>query len=76
MSDGKPVPKYPNATEQFVLHTEEGNAHAILGRTRSALYRAGATPEELDAFCEEAFSGDYKHLLDTVRRWITVEFFE
>lgn len=49
---------------------EDGNAFAILGRTKKALERGGATPEEVDEFMAEAKSGDYDHLLQTVMAWV------
>lgn len=49
---------------------EDGNAFAILGRAKKALERGGATPEEVTEFMDEAKSGDYNHLLQTVMAWV------
>ncbi len=63
--------KYPNVTVRLV--GESGNAFAILGRVASALRRAGAPREDVDAYMAEATSGDYDHLLATTTRWVDVE---
>ena len=42
----------------------------IVGRTRKALRRGGVTNEEIDAFSNEAMSGDYDHVLQTVMAWV------
>lgn len=52
---------------------QDGNAMFIIGRVRKALSRAGASKAELDAFVNEAMSGDYDHVLSTVMDWVTVE---
>lgn len=62
--------RFPNVFVQ--LSGEDGNAFAVLGKTRRALREGGATEAELDAFMEEAQSGDYDHLLRTVMRWVKV----
>lgn len=63
-------PLYPDAIAQ--LSGEEGNAFAIIGRVRTALRRAGAPADELEAFQTEAMSGDYNNLLRTAMRWVEV----
>lgn len=63
-------PHFPNANVQ--LTGEDGNAFFIIGRTTQALRRAGATPESIKAFQEDAMSGDYGHVLQTVMRWVHV----
>lgn len=60
--------KYPDVEVQ--LSGEDGNAFFIMGRVRRALRDAGATKEELDAYTEEATSGDYDHVLQTTMRWV------
>ena len=65
------TPKYPAAKVRLV--GEDGNAFAILGRTKRALRGAGASPEEIAAFFREATAGDYDQLLGTVLRWVEVE---
>ena len=62
--------KYPNVSVQ--LSGEDGNAMMIIGRVRKALRRAGVKDAELDAFSEEAMSGDYDNVLQTAMRWVDV----
>lgn len=62
--------RYPDVYVQ--LSGEDGNAFGILGRVQKELRRAGATPEDLKEFMDEATSGDYDHLLQTVMRWVKV----
>lgn len=64
------APKYPAAKVRLV--GADGNAFAILGRTKRALQGAGASPEEIAAFFAEATAGDYDELLGTVLRWVEV----
>ena len=45
----------------------------IIGRVRTALRRAGAPADELEAFQIEAMSGDYDHLLQTAMKWVVVQ---
>jgi len=64
--------KYPDITVKLV--GSDGNAFAILGKVSGAMRRAGNVPkEEIDAFMEEATSGDYDHLLATCMKWVDVE---
>lgn len=62
------MPKYPNVYVKLI--GEDGNAFAILARTKLALKRAGVPKVETDKFFEEATSGDYDHLLRTVLAWV------
>ncbi len=64
-------PKYPDITVR--LAGEDGNAFAIIGRVKQALWRAGVPREEIEKFREEAMSGDYNDLLATCIRWVEVE---
>lgn len=48
---------------------EDGNAFSVLGRAAKAMKRAGWKKEDIDAFYNEATSGDYNHLLATVMRY-------
>jgi hypothetical protein len=50
----------------------DGNAFAILGKVIKALKAAGATPEELKEFQDQATSGDYDNLLATCMEWVEV----
>ena len=50
------------------LSGEDGNAFAVLGRVREALRRGGRR-DLIEAFTNEATSGDYNHLLQTCHRY-------
>ena len=63
-----PDVKYPHVKVQLV--GEDGNAFAILGAVKRALRDAGIPADEVSAFVEEASSGDYDHLLQTVIRTV------
>jgi hypothetical protein len=65
------VPKYPDIRVQ--LTGKDGNAYNLLGLVNRALRQAGISQAERDAFRQEATTGDYDHLLQTVMRWIQVE---
>ena len=67
MADGV---KFPDV--EVTLVGEDGNAFSIMGRVASALRRAGVEQSDIDSFREEAMSGDYDHLLQTVMRTVTV----
>jgi hypothetical protein len=62
--------KYPEIKVQ--LTGRDGNAFAILGAVGQAMRRAKVPQSEVDAFMEEAMSGDYDHLLGTAMRWVSV----
>jgi hypothetical protein len=53
------------------LTDRDGNAYAILGRIRRAILESDH-PELVQAFMEEATSGDYDHLLATCFKYVTV----
>ena len=65
------IPKYPHVRVRLV--GEDGNAFAILGRTKRALQNAGASAEDVAAFIGEATAGTYDELLATVLRWVEAE---
>jgi len=54
------------------LSGNDGNSFAVIGRVKKAMSVAGATQEEMDAFLEEARSGDYDHLLQTCFDYVEV----
>lgn len=64
-------PKYPNIRVQLTCH--DSNAFMILGLCRRAAKSAGLTQEEIDAFYQEATSGDHSHLIQTAMRWFSCE---
>ena len=53
------------------LTGRDGNAFAILGRVQKALKQNGQEKEAREFF-EEATSGDYDHLVQTVMRYVEV----
>lgn len=65
------TPKYPHI--HISLIGEDGNAFAILGRTRRALLHGGVDFKDADAFLKEATKGDYNHLLVTVMDWVSTD---
>jgi hypothetical protein len=65
------VPRYPHVRVRLV--GEDGNAFAILGRTKRALQQAGASADDVAAFLREATAGSYDELLATVMRWVEAE---
>ena len=61
-----------NTTEQkpkLALVGEDGNAFAILARSRAVMKRAGYPKERIEEFMKEAMAGDYNHLLRTCMDW-------
>lgn len=60
--------KHPEVTVQ--LTGEDGNAFFIMGRVMAAMRRAGVSKDEIDAYHQEASSGNYDHLLQTTMKWV------
>lgn len=54
------------------LSTSLGNAYGLLGQAKAVMKEAGYTQEVMDSFFAEATSGDYEHLLATIRNWFKV----
>lgn len=67
-ADRSMEPKYPDVHVQ--LSGEDGNAFAIIGRTRRAMRRAGVVDAEIDAYSQEATSGNYDKVLQTTMAWV------
>ena len=63
--------KYPNIKVKLI--GRDGNAFAILGAVIRELRRNGVSQDEINAFEEEATSGDYDNLLGTCMQWVDVE---
>lgn len=55
------------------LTGEDGNAFFILGRANRVWLKAGNSQDEWDKIQEEATSGDYNHLLQTMMKYFEVE---
>lgn len=64
------TPRYPDI--EVELTGRDGNAFMVLGLVRRALERSGVSEETVAVFMEEATSGDYDHLLQTVMCWVSV----
>ena len=60
--------RYPHVKVR--LTGTNGNAFAVLGKVVNAMRKAHIPKEETDAFLEEAQSGDYDNLLQTVMAWV------
>jgi hypothetical protein len=63
--------KYPQV--QVRLVGTDGNAFLLVGKVRHAMRRAGIPQEEISAVVEEAMSGDYDHLLQTLMDTVDVQ---
>lgn len=48
---------------------EDSNAYSIMGRVQRIAKRAGVPKESIDAYMQEAMSGDYNHLLRTTMKY-------
>lgn len=62
-------PKFPHI--EVALSGEDGNAMFIIGRTTRAMKRAGVDQKDIDAFVNEAMSGNYDNVLQTVMRTVS-----
>lgn len=65
------MPKYPDITVKLV--GKDGNAFNILGICRRAMKCAYLPESEIEAFTQEATSGDYNHLFATCCEWFNVK---
>jgi len=63
-------PKYPSVTIR--LSGRDGNAFMMTSRTRTALRRSGVSEQECEEFFDEALSGDYDHVIQTIMKWVKV----
>lgn len=64
-----PGVKYPEVT----VPIEPGeNVFGIIGRTMTALRRAGVPKDQIDAYHDEARAGTYEDAITTTRRWVAV----
>lgn len=64
-------PKFPHVTVKLL--GEDGNAFFILGAVMKAMRRAKVSEEDITKFREEATSGNYDHLLQTVMSYVNIE---
>jgi len=51
---------------------EDGNAFVALGKARRVARKAGWSKEKIDEMMQEAKSGDYDHLLQTMIKYFDV----
>lgn len=65
------TPRYPHVHVRLV--GADGNAFAILGRTRRALQQGGVSQDVVNRFIKDAMSSNYDHLLQTVMDWVHVD---
>ena len=54
------------------LEGVDGNTYSILGVVGRAMRRGDVSQSDIDTFFQEAKSGDYNHLLQTVMRTVDV----
>lgn len=50
--------------EKYTLVGVDGNAFSIMGYVRNAMKREHCTKEEIDAYTNDAMSGEYHHLVN------------
>lgn len=62
--------KYPNVSVQ--LSGEDGNAFMMISRVATALRRASVPADEVAEFQNEAMSGNYDHVLQTILKTVEV----
>ncbi|MFC3862523.1 hypothetical protein ACFOPQ_17305 [Deinococcus antarcticus] len=63
----------PDDQPTVELLGQNGNAFNVLGRCQRAAQKAGWTPEQIQAFREEAMRGDYDHLIGTAMKYFDVQ---
>lgn len=68
-ADGRPE----DAPGADTLVGVNGNAYAVMGATKAALKRAGASPDFIKAYLDAATAGDYDHLLATSMAFLDAE---
>lgn len=62
--------RYPNIGVD--LSNVNGNAHALIGTVSRALRRNGVGQEEIREFQDQAKSGDYDNVIQTIMSWVDV----
>lgn len=63
--------RYPEITVKLI--GMDGNAFAIGAAVQDALKKGNVPKADRDLYFQEAFSGDYDHLLQVTLRWVNVE---
>ena len=62
----------PEIKPTVKLINTNGNAFAIMGRVKQALFKAGADKEYVNQYMNQAMSGDYDHLLCVTMDYVHV----
>lgn len=62
--------KYPHIKVELI--GQNGNAFNLIGITEREMRRGGVLEADMNAFREEAMSGDYDHLLQTIMDYVTI----
>lgn len=73
MKERMEVGKMEREKPRVKLVGMDGNAFSILSRVKTAMKKGGWSKKEIENFLEEAMSGDYDHLLQTVIKYCEVE---
>lgn len=68
--EGINFPLFPEV--EVNLSYSDGNALMILGTVSKSMQQAKINPAKITEFTDEACSGSYNHLLQTVLRTVTV----
>lgn len=63
--------KFPHITVKLVGN--DGNAFGILHNVKTAMKKGGCSKADIDAYFEEATTGDYDHLLQVTMATVEVE---
>ena len=63
--------RYPEV--QVQLSGLDGNAMMVIARVTRTLRESGVDETAIGEFCQEAMSGDYRHVLTTCQAWVTCE---
>jgi hypothetical protein len=63
----------PKEKPTVKLINTDGNAFAIMGRVKDALFKAGADKEYVKKYLDDVMSGDYDHLLCVTMDYVDVE---
>lgn len=64
------TPKHPDIAARIV--GSDGNALSLISAVSTALRNGGVAHAEVSEFQREAMSGDYDHVLATIRAWVSV----
>ena len=67
---GKPMAKYPDIVARLI--GQDGNGFMIIAHVNRLLMEHDVPANEREDFMNDAMSGDYNHLLQTVMKWVTV----